>query len=75
MQQQPHNDDKPKPYSAYARYTSMGLQMVVVIGLFTWLGTLADAALHNQVKWATAGLALFGVCAAMYLVFRSLKSS
>ena len=68
-------DNTPK-LSKYARYSSLVIQMGVVIAFFTWLGTYLDHKYQTKTAWWTVGLSLFGVSAGLYLVLREvLKSS
>lgn len=57
----------------YIKFTGMGVQMVVIIGLFTWGGYKIDEAGHHSVKWVTAVLSLTGVFISLYLVIRAIK--
>jgi len=72
--EQNNEDEVDKPLSAYAKYSSIGFQMVVVIGIFTYAGYKIDEAGKHEVKWATAALALIGVFIALYIVIRSVKN-
>lgn len=59
-----------KSPSNLARFSSMGIQMGVIIGLFTWLGTYLDNKYHTKTPWWTIGLSLFGVTASLVIVIR-----
>ncbi len=67
-------DNKPK-LNKYARYSSLVIQMGVVIGFFTWLGTFLDKKFHTDPAWWTIGLSLFGVFTGLYLVIRDVINS
>ncbi len=69
-----NEDEVGKPLSAYAKYSSIGFQMVVIIGIFTFAGYKIDEAGKHDVKWATAILALIGVFIALFIVIRSVKN-
>lgn len=58
----------------YVKYSGLGIQMVVIIGLFTFTGYKTDQYLHHQVQWVTAILSLAGVFVSLYIVFKSFKS-
>ncbi len=62
-------NNKPK-LSKYARYSSLVVQMGVVIAFFTWLGTYLDGKFQTKTAWWTIGLSLFGVFAGLYLIIR-----
>lgn len=64
-------DEKPqKEFSKFAQFSSVGIQMGVIIALFTWLGTFLDDKYNTQTPWWTVGLSLFGVIAGLTLVIR-----
>ena len=64
------NDKKPGSASKYARFSGLGVQMGVIIGLFTWLGTYLDERYQTKTPWWTIGLSLFGVTAGLYLMIK-----
>lgn len=63
------NSDNKK-ISKFARFSSVGIQMGVIIALFTWLGTFLDAKYKTSTAWWTLGLSLFGVVAGLILVIK-----
>lgn len=67
------DNNTPKKPNAYLRFSGLGLQMGVVIALFTWLGTFLDDRQANKTPVWTIVLSLFGVFGAMYLVFKEVK--
>jgi ATP synthase protein I len=68
------NDQDGSPGSGYLKYSGMGFQMIVVIGLFTYAGYKIDESAHHATKWITAILSLIGVFVSLYIVIRSVKS-
>lgn len=56
--------------SKFARFSSVGVQMGVIIALFTWLGTYLDDKYRTKTPWWTIALSLFGVVAGLVLVIR-----
>jgi len=66
-------DNGRSPISGYAKYSAMGLQMIVIIGGFTYAGYKIDAAFHHTTQWVTAALALTGVFIALYVVIRTIR--
>jgi hypothetical protein len=66
------NDDRPG--NSYVKYSSLGFQMIAIIGVFAYAGYKIDKANHHQVQWATAALSLTGVFISLYLIIRSVKS-
>lgn len=63
-------DKKPNPYSKYARFSGLGIQMGVIIGFFSWLGVFLDDKDQSKTPWWTIGLSLFGVAAGLYIMIR-----
>ncbi|MBL4676625.1 MAG: AtpZ/AtpI family protein, partial [Mucilaginibacter sp.] len=68
------NSSGNNPVNAYAKYTGLAFQMIVVIGLFTFAGYKIDESAGHETKWVTAVLALVGVFASLYIVIRSVKN-
>lgn len=64
------SSDDNKAMSKFARFSTVGIQMGVIIALFTWLGTYLDEKYHTKTPWWTIGLSLFGVIAGLVLVIR-----
>jgi F0F1-type ATP synthase assembly protein I len=64
------SDNNNKKISKFARFSSVGIQMGVIIALFTWLGTYLDAKYKTSTAWWTLGLSLFGVVAGLILVIK-----
>lgn len=62
-----------KRQSQLARYSGIGVQMIVTIGLFTWLGVWLDGK-YGWSPWATVVLSLLGVFGAMYQIIRAVSS-
>ncbi|QXV65449.1 AtpZ/AtpI family protein [Mucilaginibacter achroorhodeus] len=60
--------------NAYAKYTGLAVQMIVVIGVFTFVGYKIDESAAHQTKWVTATLALAGVFVSLYLVIRAVRN-
>ncbi|GAB3827960.1 MULTISPECIES: AtpZ/AtpI family protein [Hymenobacter] len=62
-----------KSTSQLARYSGVGMQMLVTIGLSVWLGVWLDEK-YGWSPWATVVLSLLGVFAAMYQIIRSVSN-
>lgn len=69
----------PKPGSTpprggnFAKYSGLGIQMLTIIGLGTWLGVWLDGRFGIG-PWGTVVLMLLSVFIAMYQVIRSVSS-
>ncbi len=59
-----------KGMSKFARFSSLGIQMGIIIAFFTWLGTFLDHKYQTPTPWWTIGLSLFGVFASLAMVIR-----
>jgi ATP synthase protein I len=57
-----------KQLNAYGKYSTLGIQMAVIIGGCVWLGTFLDDKYNPGGQGWTLGLSLFGVAAALYQV-------
>ncbi|MDB5024851.1 MAG: AtpZ/AtpI family protein [Mucilaginibacter sp.] len=73
MAKNEQDENDGNPLNAYAKYSSIGFQMIAIIGVFTYAGYKIDEAAHHQVKWVTAALSLTGVFISLYIVIVSLK--
>jgi F0F1-type ATP synthase assembly protein I len=62
--------DNKKKNNALMRFSSAGIQMGIIIGLFTWLGVYLDEKYKNTTAYWTLGLSLFGVIAGLVIVIR-----
>jgi F0F1-type ATP synthase assembly protein I len=62
--------NQKKRLSKFARFSGLALQMGLIIGVFTWLGTYLDSRFSLSVPYWTIGLSLFGVVSALYLVIK-----
>ena len=56
-------------YSKYAKYSALGIQMGIIIGGLTWLGTFLDQKYVTTPLW-TVVLSLSSVFIALYLVIK-----
>ena len=68
-------DNGAKEANAYVKYSTMGFQMIAIIGLCTYAGYKIDESAHHQTRWVTALLSLAGVLISLYVVIRSVKKS
>ncbi|AYB31053.1 AtpZ/AtpI family protein [Chryseolinea soli] len=70
---EPSPNKKLKTYNSYLKYSSLAIQLLVVIGVFGWLGHWLDLRLKLKMP---AFMLLFGFVAfagMMYQVYRSIK--
>lgn len=67
------NPEKDKKTNVYLRFSSLGIQMGVIIALFTWLGTFLDKKQMNETPVWTIVLSLLGVAGSLYLVIKEVR--
>ncbi len=72
---EPNNiDDAKKAVNNYAKFVGVGFQMMVIIGIFTFVGYKIDVNTGHDTKWVTALLSLIGVFISLFIVIRSIKN-
>ena len=59
-----------KKVSPFIRFSTLGIQMGVIIAFFTWLGYYLDDKFQSKTPWWTLVLSHFGVCSSLYLVIK-----
>ena len=62
--------NRNKQLSKYLKFSSLGIQMGVIIAFFTWIGTYLDGSQKTDIQWWTLSLSLFGVISSLVLVIR-----
>lgn len=69
----PSHKPKPRPYSNYLKYSSLGIQLLAAIAFFGWLGYLLDRQLQIRFPafMLTFGFLAFG--GMMYQIYRSIN--
>ena len=67
------DDNNNGSINPYVKFSAMGFQMIVIIGLFAYGGYKIDESAHHQTKWVTAVLSLVGVFISLYIVIVSLR--
>lgn len=58
----------------WIKFSNIGLQMAIIIGLMAYLGVWLDGKYPNKYSVYTIVFSLFGVFAALYNVFRQVKN-
>lgn len=58
---------------AVLAYSSLGIQVAVIVGGFAYLGKWLDEKYPMDKRWFTLALVLFGVAASIYYVIRQLN--
>jgi F0F1-type ATP synthase assembly protein I len=66
---------KPNPYNPYLKYSSLAIQMVVVIGLFGWLGYKLDRYFEFQFPVFLLTFTMLAFAGMLYQLYRSLDKS
>jgi F0F1-type ATP synthase assembly protein I len=63
-----------KKVSPFIRFSTLGIQMGVIITFFTWLGVYLDEKFQSKTPWWTLVLSLFGVCSSLILVIKEVMN-
>lgn len=71
MEKQP--EKQKQRYNAYIKYSSVGVQMIATILIFTFAGQWLDGYYNTVEPFFTVFLALFGVVASMVQLIRGVK--
>jgi ATP synthase protein I len=66
------NQSPRKPPNNYIKYSAMGIQMAVIIGLGCWGGYKLDKIYNNKTPIFTIVLSLLSIFAALYFVLKDL---
>lgn len=69
------NDDRNKlknRFDNFIRYSSLGFEMMAIIGIFTFAGYKTDQWLNNQFKGFTLGFMVVSVILAIFYGIRGL---
>lgn len=69
----PPPDNDQKPVSNYAKYSGIAIQMIAIIGVFSFAGYKIDQHLQHATQWVTAVMSLLGVFISLYIVIKSVK--
>jgi hypothetical protein len=64
---------KPSQSNNYLRYGGLAVQLLVVIGVFGWLGFKIDQWLHIKFPAFMLSLGFLSFAAMMYQVYRSIN--
>ncbi|RZK18534.1 MAG: AtpZ/AtpI family protein [Pedobacter sp.] len=66
----PKEEDTEKKVNAAAKYSAIGFQMIITIGLLTFIGYKIDEHRNSETNIITAAFALCGVGIALYQVIK-----
>ena len=69
-QQENQNQKKNNPLNDYARFSAIGIQMIVIIGLGVYAGIKLDEKYPNKNKLFTIIFSLLAIGIALYSVIR-----
>ena len=62
-----------KQVNSFAKYSTLAIQMGVVIGVFTFVGDYIDDKLELAIPVFTIVLSLFGVFGSLYVLIKGIK--
>jgi len=61
----PNDDNRKNRFDNFIRYSSLGFEMMAIIGIFTFVGYKIDQWLKNEFRIATLVLMIFSVIIAI----------
>lgn len=64
--------NRKKGFDSFIRYSSLGFEMMVIIGMGTFLGYKIDQWMENEFKGFTLGLMTLSVVGAIFYGIRNL---
>ena len=70
QQKSPKENKKGRYFNKWIRFSNIGLQMGIIIGLCIYFGMWLDGKFPNEYTIGTICFSLFGVFAALYNVWR-----
>jgi hypothetical protein len=71
--QEPSQHRKPSQSNSYLKYSSLAIQLFLVIGFFGWLGYKIDGWMHIKFPAFTLFLGFASFGAMMFQVYRSIN--
>ena len=74
MQPDPESKDLTSATASYARFAGLGLQFAGTVGVFAWLGWLADRKLGTS-PWILLAAVMLGFFGAFYSLIRRVPVS
>jgi heme/copper-type cytochrome/quinol oxidase subunit 4 len=70
----PKKKSQHKQVSGFAKYSTLAIQMGVVIGVFAFLGDYIDNKYNFNTPIFTIVLSLFGVFGSMYILLKGIRN-
>ena len=71
---QEKHQNKKKQLNTYLRFSSLTIQMGVIIFLGAFFGDFLDKKYNNNPLWFTIFLSLFAIASSLYYVFKKIKN-
>lgn len=75
MKKDPKNSSNKKQLSLYARYSGLAFQMVIIVVAMILGGRWLDQKVENETPWYTLAGAILGIFAALYYLFKEVRSN
>jgi len=72
---EPQNQKQSKAFSSYAVYSGIAFQMIAIIGVGSYFGSLLDDYFETEKPILTAGISLLSVLIAIFVVIKQLLSN
>jgi len=68
----PQNQRNKKKFDTFIRYSSLGFEMMAIIGVGTFLGYKTDQWMNNEFKGFTLGFMVISVIVSVFYAIRDL---
>ena len=66
---------KNKALNAYGRYSSLAIQIVIVVIVFAWFGMKLDEWMETEIPGWTISMTGIGIVGALYYLYKSVTKS
>ena len=74
MSQKKQNDNPKSGLNKFAKYSTLGTEMAIIIGLGAFGGYKLDQKFNTDKPFFTAGLTLLAIFIAFYWIYKKLKN-
>lgn len=65
---------KRSPLNKYAKYSSLTIQMIIIVFIGNFTGEFLDTKLHTEKSYFTIALSLLSIIISLYYLFKKIKN-
>ena len=65
---------KRSPLNKYAKYSSLTIQMIIIVFIGNFTGEFLDTKLHIEKSYFTIALSLLSIIISLYYLFKKIKN-